>query len=501
MVVTTIVLVCFVVAFVLLWILMVRSKVKDQRPPPGPRGLPLVGQGFNLSINSAHLQFTKWSKEYGDVFMFNVFGSNVCVLNSPDLIWKAFYEKQLSDLTSDRPSSFIGQYIGNSYKDILFRRYDDLCKKLKSVTIKAMYSIGSGSDVYIMQQQAEINEYIRKITREENGDVNIITPLESSLCKLIGILFTGELMQDADPSLLAIIDFDRNGNEIITPSTHFVLKLLPVLRYLPGFYGDLYRRTISSRDNLRVTLLNKMKSEYKTNKRDCLLHALFSAQEEEEWLTDDLILGVVMDLINTSTLTSRGVLSGIYFLLLHFQDVQEKICHEIDDVIGKERQPSPGDIQNMSYTHACILETLRYQSHLGITATHTNTSSEMTIDDYVIPKGTSLYGNQWCVHHDEKVWGDPWVFRPERFLQGDGRVLPMDHELRSRYFMPFGIGNRSCMGVTTTFHRMFLYVTMLLQKYRLVPPSCGELPSNDPRELIPGTVLQAPEFMCRVVRR
>lgn len=35
------------------------------------------------------------------------------------------------------------------------------------------------------------------------------------------------------------------------------------------------------------------------NKRDCFLHTLLEIQEHEDWLTDDFIFGVVMDLINT----------------------------------------------------------------------------------------------------------------------------------------------------------------------------------------------------------
>ena len=61
----------------------------------------------------------------------------------------------------------------------------------------------------------------------------------------------------------------------------------------------------------------------------------------------------------TATLTSRGVLSGIMFLLVHHQTIQENIRHEIDDVIGTERSPNGDDISAMPYTYACILETLR----------------------------------------------------------------------------------------------------------------------------------------------
>ena len=37
--------------------------------------------------------------------------------------------------------------------------------------------------------------------------------------------------------------------------------------------------------------------------------------------------------------------------------------------------------------------------------------------------------NLWGIHHDESVWGDPFEFRPERFLDNDNNILPHDHKL------------------------------------------------------------------------
>ena len=68
-----------------------------------------------------------------------------------------------------------------------------------------------------------------------------------------------------------------------------------------------------------------------------------------------------------------------------------------------------------------------------------------------------------------------------------------------RNLIPFGVGHRSCMGVSMTYDRMFLLITTLLQHHELAPPSGQSLPTHDPRELIPGTVLQAPSFLCRVL--
>lgn len=45
----------------------------------------------------------------------------------------------------------------------------------------------------------------------------------------------------------------------------------------------------------------------------------------------------------------------------------------------------------------------------------------------------------WSLHHDQDHWGDPEVFRPERFINNDG-VLKSDD-----WVMPFGLGKKKCL--------------------------------------------------------
>ena len=52
-----------------------------------------------------------------------------------------------------------------------------------------------------------------------------------------------------------------------------------------------------------------------------------------------------------------------------------------------------------------------------------------------------MVGNLYAIHHDEKTWGDPYAWRPERFLSPDGKTL-IKHEA----FVPFSIGKRICPG-------------------------------------------------------
>lgn len=61
----------------------------------------------------------------------------------------------------------------------------------------------------------------------------------------------------------------------------------------------------------------------------------------------------------------------------------------------------------------------------------------MKVGDYVIPKGSIVISSIWSVFHDAKFWGDPEVFRPERFLVDGGTRAE-----KPERFIPFSYGKR-----------------------------------------------------------
>lgn len=55
--------------------------------------------------------------------------------------------------------------------------------------------------------------------------------------------------------------------------------------------------------------------------------------------------------------------------------------------------------------------------------------------NYHIPKNSIIYGNFTKVHQDPKLWKDPEIFRPERFIdEKTGKCI------KPEYLMPFGAG-------------------------------------------------------------
>ena len=69
--------------------------------PPGPPGLPLVGNTLQVDPTGLHKTVFKWSKTYGGVFTINLLGQNIEVLTSSEAIYEALVLKD--DDFSGRP--------------------------------------------------------------------------------------------------------------------------------------------------------------------------------------------------------------------------------------------------------------------------------------------------------------------------------------------------------------------------------------------------------------
>lgn len=75
---------------------------------------------------------------------------------------------------------------------------------------------------------------------------------------------------------------------------------------------------------------------------------------------------------------------------------------------------------------------------------------------------------------DEEYWGDPHIFRPERFIDENGSGIT-----KTERFVAFGQGRRMCPGVALARASLFTLFVGIMQKYRL------ELPPGEP---VPSTI-------------
>ena len=89
--------------------------------------------------------------------------------------------------------------------------------------------------------------------------------------------------------------------------------------------------------------------------------------------------------------------------------------------------------------------------------------------DKTVPAGASVMIAPWLIQRHRKLWQDPDVFDPDRYANERSR-----ESLRTAY-LPFGMGQRVCMGAAFAQQEGALILASVLRHYRLRPVA-GHVP-------------------------
>lgn len=92
------------------------------------------------------------------------------------------------------------------------------------------------------------------------------------------------------------------------------------------------------------------------------------------------------------------------------------------------------------------------------------------LGEFVIPKDTILLCSLYSLHMDVDYWIDPFVFRPERFIDELGNLIMHEN------FMPFGMGKRRCIGESLAKSSLFLFFASFLHAFDIEPTEGETLP-------------------------
>ena len=152
-------------------------------------------------------------------------------------------------------------------------------------------------------------------------------------------------------------------------------------------------------------------------------------------------------------------------------------------MVGNDSFPSLNDRPNMPYLQSIIHEVHRI-SALGFTGIPRKVTEDVKLGGYDIPKNTHVMTHYYAVLHDKEYWGDPEVFRPERFIK-DGKFASDEHDIA------FGFGKRMCIGKMLAQNELFIFVGGLVQKFHFKLPEGKPIPNMDP---VPGFVLGCPAY-------
>ncbi|MEM6869215.1 MAG: cytochrome P450, partial [Cyanobacteria bacterium P01_C01_bin.121] len=170
-----------------------------------------------------------------------------------------------------------------------------------------------------------------------------------------------------------------------------------------------------------------------TGKDDVLSLLLLAEDEAGQPMSDDEIKDELITMLVAGHETTASVLCWAMYWVHKRSDVKAKLMAELAEV-GENADPIT--LAKLPYLTAVASETLRLYPIVPIIFPRI-AKETVTIQGHTYPPETVLSPCIYAVHHREDLYPDPKQFKPERFLE---------RQYSPSEFIPFGGGNRRCLG-------------------------------------------------------
>ena len=462
----------------------------DKIAPPGPPSLPIVNTLPFLS-NYLHRELNQLAKKYGNIYQIRVGGKTFIVLNELEIIKEALvkqednfngranftlyklppmcdFMEQKSGERWRRHRSIVGQVIHTcvvSKADIIESWALEEAADLANVFVN---SGGQPFDPDLYVPRATLS-FIQRLIFNKKGTIN--DPKEHH--DYVATAHSGKRMNRGALSLTQLQLVPLIWRPIIfhscfIPILDFVLTAPSVLRFI-GKNVEQHKNSFEPENLQDVT--------------DGLLKATSELTESDRndlGLTEnDIVKGSLIQFIGAGSEPPNVIIRWALLYMIAYPEFQAEIHKELDQVVGREKQPSLEHRGKLTFTAAFLNEVFRHSSATALPAFVYATTADTTLEGYFIPKNTPFLVNYYALTRDERYWQDPEQFNPYRFLGNNGKLK---NDLVDKFY-PFGIGSRRCIGEYIGRLLIFLLFTNLMHRCKFEKVS-GEILNLEPQPAI-----------------
>ncbi|XP_049784993.1 methyl farnesoate epoxidase-like isoform X2 [Schistocerca cancellata] len=446
--------------------------------PPGPTWLPLVGNYQDMcrlskKLGSQHEAFTYLAQKYGSpVIGLHLGGELTVIVSTRSLIREVLTRPEFEG----RPQNFFARLRSLGLGKGVTMVAGKLWQEQRAFVMRHLRSLGfSGAAM-----QALVGEEVRALLEELSDSRERPTQLKQLLVpSVLNVIFhfcAGYRFPRGDQLVQTLMDlqdvrsraFDMTGGK---------LSAMPWLRFIQpeatGYNAITKFNKITSAFCMK--LIEDHKATYVPGKKRDLIDAYLceiakaeEAQNNNRTFMEDQLLSVLYDMTVAGLEETSSALQFAFLMMLRHPDVQGRVHNEIKEAVGTDRFPTLEDKDRLVYTMAALMESMRMCYVLPIRGFR-RLLEDTTLHGYRLPVNTTVLVNNWSLQMDKEHWGDPEVYRPERFISETGLLREDD------IFLPFGLGRRRCLGEQFSKSFLFQIFAGVLQKFQLVPADGTDL--------------------------
>lgn len=418
--------------------------------PPGPSGLPLVGNAREYARNPFAF-LTACGDAYGDIAHFDLGPLSTYMVTNPADIERV--------LVSDAPK-YHKLVFGDAVDDLLgdglllsdgaqWRRQRDLANPAFTAT-----RVQGIADTMSRLAADHVADW------EAGDEVDIDVGLARLTVKIIIAAMFGVDPDEATVETVANnleplgARFEPDPRRVLIPEwapTTENREFHRAVETLEGVIDDLLERRAGTIEDGPTAVSDA--GERPTDFASILLRAKGRGEQ-----SDDLIRDELMTMLLAGHDTTALALTYTLYLLSEHPEERERYLGEIDAVVGDDA-PDASHVRALTHTDRALSESMRL--YPPVYALFREPQVDVKLAGYRIPAKSAIMLPQWVVHRSERWYDDPLAFDPDRWSPERRAGRP-----RFAYF-PFGGGPRHCIGKQFSLLEAKLILAVLGQRFSL----------------------------------
>jgi cytochrome P450 len=225
-------------------------------------------------------------------------------------------------------------------------------------------------------------------------------------------------------------------------------KVRPALRFFESAVDDIIARR-----------RQRLAEEPQSVQRD-ILTLLLEAQDSEtgRGLTEAEVKSNIITFIAAGHETTANALAWSLYLLSQSPEWSERVAAEARRELAP-RRAREGVADRLIETRAVVEEAIRLYPPLAAISREAIAADELAGE--TIAAGTTIVIAPYVLHRHRRLWDDPDLFDPTRFLPGAREAI-------DRYgYLPFGAGPRICIGATFALQEATLVLATVMRRLAL----------------------------------
>eukprot|EP00873_Tetraselmis_striata_P005930 jgi/Tetstr1/426194/TSEL_016519.t1 len=439
--------------------------------PPGPPATPFLGT-FNGKHPSREAACAAYAGQYGPVMSMSVNGVKPVVVVNDYEVYKADVKGSAASF-ADRP--FNAFQAASGFDKGIVQSNGAHWLATRKFALMALRENGMGTKGLVKSIVAEADHLTRRMGEHLDKPWVLRELYQSHIANMVSTVIFGNRFADDDPelhNLLTVLESQEFNVETVwmrLMMTHSCLT-----SWLPKSLLDKVpvMQQVKRISSLVAKKIEENKASLDVSNPGSVVDYWLAEQETGKpnpYLADTQVLTAsILDLFFAGIETTSMSLTWMSMFLAEQPEMQERVHAEIVDKLGENGAPEYGDISAMPVLNAFLHETMRMSSLVPLGVEHC-TVEPVTVGGFRLAAGTTVTLNQIGIHRDPRYWKHPHEFNPENFLDAEGafRCPP--------YFLAFGFGNRVCIGQNLAKTELFVFMTRVLQRFRISAPAGAKL--------------------------